>query len=376
MKTTDKNEKIQISLCRSSQGISVIAMIIVAVLELFMLVYTIIAPGFYRDDSHDYVWRYRAFYALLLAVAIAYMVVVLYVKKDVEHRFSVMNIANPISAAFFYGWSLLVMYSDYSVTSAVNPAATIDLTVFMTFSIVAPLGFYMSPLLYGVIVGVADALVVAMILSTGNIGLIINGGIFFIFQIVLSVNYLRMKMSAARRLVEEQENALIDVLTGCFNRRAYETEVNKLKEGTLPADFSYIAVDLNGLKEANDAYGHEAGDRLITGTARCIERLIKGKGQTFRTGGDEFAVLIRASKQEAEDIFSAFAADTKVWSNENGLTLSVSYGCACSSELSDGQTVFDLARMADGRMYQAKSDYYQKIGKDRRKYFAGVDDEV
>ena len=153
-------------------------MIIVAVLELFMLGYTIFNPEFFSV----FVWRYRAFYISLLSVAIAYMVVVLYVKKDVEHRFSVMNIANPISAAFFYGWSLLVMYSDYSVTSAVNPAATIDLTVFMTFSIVAPLGFYMSPMFYGVIVGVADALMLAIILATGQVGTIINGGIFFACQ--------------------------------------------------------------------------------------------------------------------------------------------------------------------------------------------------
>ena len=119
MKSTNKKEKIQKSLCRSSQGISVMAMAIVAVLEVFMLGYSIINSAFYDV----YVWRYRAFYISLLTVAIAYIIVVLYVRKDVERKFSVMNIANPISAALFFFWSLLVMYSDYKVTGA------IDLTV-------------------------------------------------------------------------------------------------------------------------------------------------------------------------------------------------------------------------------------------------------
>lgn len=341
------------------------ATLIVAVLELFMLGYTIINSEFFGA----YIWRYRSFYIFLLAVALAYIAAWLYVRKDIERRHRVMSVANPLCAILFYAWSLVITYSDYTVVGVVDP------TVFMTFSMIAPLGFYMSPMLYGIIVGAADALMISLILGTNSIGAIINSSIFFIFQIVLGINYLRMKINAAMRIVEEQENALIDVLTDCLNRRAYEAEIDKLKEGALPEDLAYIAVDLNGLKEANDTRGHEIGDRLIVGTARCIEKSVGDKGQAFRIGGDEFAVLIKANQTDTEAICASFNANTEEWSKENGLPLSISYGCACSSELETGNTIIDLARMADGRMYQQKADHYQRFGKDRRKYFSDAPTE-
>ena len=55
---------------------------------------------------------------------------------------------------------------------------------------------------------------------------------------------------------------------------------------------SYLAVDINGLKEVNDTFGHEAGDQLIIGAANCIERAFGDYGKVFRTGGDEFIVLL------------------------------------------------------------------------------------
>ena len=368
MKTTDREEQIQISLCRSSRSISMTAMIIVAVLELLMLAYTVINSGMYGS----LIWRYRSFYIFLLAVAVIYMLVSMYVGKDIEHRFSVMNVANPLCAVLFYAWSLAVTYSDYKVTGVV------DLTVFMTFSLVVPLCFYMRPQTYGAIVAVADAMMVWLILlASGSVGAIINGVIFFIFQIVLGISYLRMKINVAQRIVEEQENALIDVLTGCPNRRAYENEIKKLDAGALPGDLAYIAIDLDGLKEVNDRHGHEAGDRIIIGAAQCIESSFGKLGQVYRIGGDEFAALLHAERNELEGVLSAYQRSTEAWAEENGLPLSTSFGYACAEELTDDPSVLELARTADRRMYQEKARYYQMNGHDRRKRAPGASgDEV
>lgn len=334
-------------------------MVIVIVLELFMLGYTVANSEMYGD----LIWRYRSFYLFLLAVAVIYIIVNMYVKKDMEHRVKVMTIANPLCAILFYAWSLAVTYSDFTVIGVV------DLTVFMTFSLVVSLGFYMSPWKYGAIVGVADALLVYIILSPpGSIGLIINGSIFFIFQIVLGVNYLRMRLNIAERTVSEMENALIDVLTGCSNRRAYETEIQAIQAGKLPRDLAYIVVDLDGLKEVNDSHGHEAGDRLISGAAQCAEQSFGAKGRVFRVGGDEFVVLVHADQQELADAFTAYDAKVESWAKENELPLSTSYGYACAAELSGNPSVVDLAQMADERMYQAKARYYQMSGIERRRY--------
>ena len=353
----NKQDKIRISLYRSSGGISVTAMIIVAVLELFMLVYSIANAEFFGDLA----WRYRSFYIVLLAVAVIYILLSLYVRRDIEHRFRVLNVANPLCAVLFYAWALVVTYSDFSAVGVVDP------TLFITFSLVVPLSFYMAPSAYAIIVVIADALMLWLILSaTGGVGAIINSGVFFVFQIVLGVSYLRLKTNVAERIVEEQENALIDVLTGCPNRRAYENEIKRYKEKPLPDDLAYIAMDLDSLKEINDSHGHEAGDRLIAGAAQCIRQSIGDKGQVFRVGGDEFAALIRADEQALKDIFAAYHAAVESWSDENGLALSASCGCASRSELTDEPTILALAGMADGRMYRANAEHYQKNGSERR----------
>lgn len=358
MKKNDRNGQIQISLCRTSKVVSMTAMIIVITLELFMLGYTVANAAMYGP----FIWRYRSFYIFLLSVAVIYMSVNRYARKDIEKRYEWMNVANPLCAVLFYAWSLAVTYSDFSVTGIV------DTTVFMTFSMVVPLGFYLRPRVYGIIVGVADAIMLWMILKASGVGAIINAGVFFIFQIVLGINYMRMKIDVAERIVEEQENALIDVLTGCPNRRAYENEIKALSEEALPSDLTYVATDLNGLKEVNDSLGHEAGDRVIIGAARCIESSFGKEGKAFRTGGDEFVVLINAGRKELKDILSSYEAGVKSWAEENMLPLSVSYGYACSDELSGDKTIIEIARMADSRMYQAKAQYYLKSGNDRRKY--------
>ncbi|MBR3106803.1 MAG: hypothetical protein IKH30_06410 [Clostridia bacterium] len=76
MKTLKRKQQIQISLCRSSRGISMIAMFIVTTLELFMLGYSVANSELYGD----LIWKYRGFYLFLLAVAVIYMIVSLYAK--------------------------------------------------------------------------------------------------------------------------------------------------------------------------------------------------------------------------------------------------------------------------------------------------------
>ena len=56
-------------------------------------------------------------------------------------------------------------------------------------------------------------------------------------------------------------------------------------------------MDLNGLKEANDNIGHEAGDELIIGASKCMDNAFSGLGRTYRVGGDEFVALLRGTRE-------------------------------------------------------------------------------
>ena len=344
----------------SSWGISMTALSVVAILEICMLVYSTINPPLYGP----YLWKYRGFYISLLSVAAISIFLNIYVKRDIEHRYALLNIANPLCATFFFAWSLGITYSDVIIYNAV------DATVFMTFSLIVPLSFFLFPTVYSLIVIVVDVVMLYLTAVVSQaVAPLINLSIFIVFQLVLGISFLRLKMKLAERIVEEQENADMDVLTGFPNRRFYEEDLKRLTEAPLPDRLVYIAADLNGLKEINDRYGHESGDKLIIGAARCIEHCFGDRGKMYRIGGDEFAVLISAGPDELVNLFNAFESSMKSWSERNGMPLSASYGYVCHAEYPD-RGVTELAKLADERMYAAKARYYQANGANRRRYRA------
>ena len=353
-----KRSRILLGIYSSSMGISLTALSIVAALEVFMLGYSVVNAPMYGE----YLWNYRAFYIALLTVALIYIGLNFFVKKDIEHRFKVLNVANPIYAAFFFAWALGITFFDAMIWG------TVDSMVFMTFSLVVPLSFYLFPTIYAAIVVVADALMLYLVVTvSGSIAPLTNLSIFCIFQIVLGVSFLHLRRNLAERMVEEEENAELDVLTGFANRRVYEADVKGLGQETVPPDLTYVSIDLNGLKDVNDHYGHEAGDRLIIGAAQCVEQCFGQKGKMYRIGGDEFVVLISAGQEELDGLFSVFDKSVQSWSENSNLTLSTAYGYARHSEYPDDDPS-KLAKVADERMYVAKARYYQESGHDRRRY--------
>lgn len=348
------NEKIFANIYSSSFVYSMIAIVVVACLEIFMLAYTFLNSALYGT----YLEVYRTFYISLLSSALLYIGLNLYAKKDIVHRSKVLNIVNPVYEFFFFSWALGITYYDQTIIGVV------DTTVFMTFSLVIPLGFYVLPQVYALIAILADAVMMYMIfLTSGGIGQVINTGIFIIFQLVLGVSFLLLKTRLAERIIQEQKNADIDALTGCGNRRSYNKEMDWL-EGEVPQNLSYLAIDINGLKEVNDTYGHDAGDKLIVGAAECIERCFGEKGRIYRTGGDEFIVLTTDSNLDQK--LSAYERSMKSWSEENEMELTTSCGFARSAD-HPGTGIFDLAKIADMKMFEAKARYYQQTGKERRK---------
>ena len=356
--TTENNSRILMGIYSSSWGNSMVALTIVAVLEIAMLIYTKVNPGLYGE----YIWTYRAFYISLLSVAVIYIALNLYVKKNIGRRHGILNVANPVCASFFFAWALGITYFDAVKYHVIDP------TVFMTFSLTVPLSFYMLPSIYAALVIAASALMFYMTADvSGSIGPLINLFIFFIFQFVLGINFLRLKKKLAERIIEEKDNADVDVLTGFSNRRVYMEDMRRLTDGSMPEDLAYIVIDMNGLKDVNDRCGHEAGDRLIIGAARCIEQSFGHRGRMYRIGGDEFVVMLSADQEEAVRLLVDFDQNMKAWSKHNDMNLTAACGHVCRAECPDSG-IREIARMADERMYAAKARYYRASGMDRRKY--------
>ncbi len=163
-----------------------------------------------------------------------------------------------------------------------------------------------------------------------------------------------------------------DQLTGGMNRMAYGTALADLSANTLDDDFVYVSVDLNGLKQINDTYGHMAGDELISKASKCLSDVLGEYGNVYRIGGDEFAALIHAEAGSIDLILDKLHSAAKDCKGQriNGLSLSVGYA---SYQEFPNASMEELIKIADNRMYEAKRAYYQSNGLDRRNQQADRD---
>lgn len=153
-----------------------------------------------------------------------------------------------------------------------------------------------------------------------------------------------------------------DELTKCYNRHAYETDIHALD---LNQEWIYLSLDLNGLKHANDTYGHAAGDELIKAAADCMKEVFYKYGKVYRVGGDEFVVLLDKHVNDFNTLIQSFETKVDNWHGELVTSMGISYGVVFSKEQT-WQSVEDVSKIADDRMYKSKWLYYQKNGIDRR----------
>lgn len=153
-----------------------------------------------------------------------------------------------------------------------------------------------------------------------------------------------------------------DELTKCYNRHAYETDMHALD---LNQEWIYLSLDLNGLKHANDTLGHAAGDELIKAAADCMKEVFYKYGKVYRVGGDEFVVLLDKHVNDFNTLIQSFETKVDNWHGELVTSMGISYGVVFSKEQT-WQSVEDVSKIADDRMYKSKWLYYQKNGIDRR----------
>src|ERR1700680_1314674 len=128
----------------------------------------------------------------------------------------------------------------------------------------------------------------------GLITLIVLFNIYTVYQEIL-IKRLR------RQLLEKQDHsyilrnlAMIDPLTGLYNRRFAEqrlaAEVARSERRGHP--LTVLTLDLNNFKEINDTYGHPAGDQVLQEFASRLNKVIRGADLAVRLGGDEFLVVL------------------------------------------------------------------------------------
>lgn len=149
-----------------------------------------------------------------------------------------------------------------------------------------------------------------------------------------------------------------DELTGLYERRKFDLELRLVLEASLDAGepFSLLAMDLDGVKAINDAYGHGAGERVIAETGRLIGAALSDCGFGCRFGGDEFLATLfgldgPGAFAFAERISQAVHAYPFEWS-ARVLHAGISIGVASFPE--GGMSPEELIRSADAALYRAK----------------------
>jgi len=210
----------------------------------------------------------------------------------------------------------------------------------------------------------------------------VGGKVGNIFQIVyeaeieefieLLIPYIKGYLNESAPVLEARtymdllkEQAIIDPLTGLYNRRFLKETINTItaqikRSGTT---LGILAIDVDYFKQVNDTYGHDAGDKVLMEVARTIKSSIRESDIAVRYGGEEFLVLLidvqpGSTVHVAEKIRKA--VENKVIDIGTArLTKTVSIGV--SEFPVDTDKIWQCIKFADIALYKAKEEGRNRV---------------
>lgn len=151
-----------------------------------------------------------------------------------------------------------------------------------------------------------------------------------------------------------KHDARMDRLTGLYNRSHFDEifeQAGRVERRRTPSAF--LMMDLDGLKQANDRYGHNAGDRLLHHFGRILRKMSRRSDLAGRLGGDEFGLYCaNTTKEEADQLAGRIQESVTEWNARypNHPALQVGIGISSSQE----QSPKNLREQADNELYLYK----------------------
>lgn len=185
---------------------------------------------------------------------------------------------------------------------------------------------------------------------------VVRGGLQGVSRDVTELRHLQESMAAL---------ALRDPLTGLANRRLFDelfdAALARTQHSGLPLGVAFL--DLDGLKDVNDTYGHDAGDLVLRETARRLVSMVRGADVVARIGGDEFAIVYEPNQPNSDSLIrridGALSAPIKI-------TATIAVYCPASIGNADtrsiGRDPTELLAAADDAMYELKRARYAVRG--------------
>ena len=222
---------------------------------------------YYWDMKIKPLWENLYFTLCVLNMAVSIGLHVSGIREFKETVFTAHILLLAAFGAMFAGMFLYFRKhgSDYKVKATFFPAVLMLISTVWDFG-----GFYHNTL------------------DTYRVGGLAS--LLFVSCVSWSVIYdLSMQLKEGRENAIYKRLAVTDLLTGLYNRNAYESWEQSC-QGTIE-EIGLAVCDLNNLKYYNDTFGHETGDRCIMDAAGLIREACGREGTCYRIGGDEFLVI-------------------------------------------------------------------------------------
>ena len=189
------------------------------------------------------------------------------------------------------------------------------------------------------------------------------GLLIFIGTLVFKKKKKYMELLQENMKVQTYQNlAMTDSLTHIGSHTAYLEKLELLKQSSPSSGkILLIMMDVNFLKETNDQHGHNAGDLLLKGAARCIRQTFSDFGNCYRIGGDEFIVILEDPDCSPE----TYSRKLDLALEENNVnspfpvSLARGYAYVDTSQGDIAQSIQDAVHRADLDMYENKRKFRQ-----------------
>lgn len=259
-----------------------------------------------------------------------------------------------LSYIIFYAYGIMIG----TITDPEGKTVT-----FMVMLVFLPILFTVPPLQTLSITFICEVIFIYLCFQTKT-GAVLDNDVVdaILFGFLGSITGVLITCMKVKLYVNElylREVGRTDRLTSMENRNAYDLDLYTIPQ-ECKKSLACVYIDVNGLKIANDNYGHKAGDRMLITVAQIVKKYF-GVYHTYRLGGDEFIVFIPDIKSH---VLANQIDAMKREIEENGYHVAVGWDEQCINELS----LTSLQKNAELKMYQDKSIYYKDSEHERRRH--------
>jgi two-component system cell cycle response regulator len=178
-------------------------------------------------------------------------------------------------------------------------------------------------------------------------------------RIEFLVRNLEISLDNYRRYIKAKQLAYIDSLTGLYNSRYLDIDLNTAIDSYAQTGqtFALLFIDIDHFKAVNDTHGHPVGSQLLVEVGKNFKKQLRRNDHLFRYGGDEFiAILHQSSAKDAMDVAERIRASIEKHTfRVHGILLTITVSIGVSRFPDHGKNKSEMIQLADQAMYNSKN---------------------